>query len=146
MRAKLLHESKGQRTFAVVLATGDEVMENLLSFAREHGIGAAGLNAIGALRRATVAYFDWERREYMPIRIDEQLEVLSLSGDIALDEENQPRVHLHATLGKRDGSAWGGHLLEAKVRLTLEVIVTEPPPPLHRRLDPESGVALIDLS
>jgi uncharacterized protein len=146
VRAKLLHESDGQRTFAVVLATGDEAVASLLAFAREHRIGAAGLNAIGAFRRATVAYFDPERREYMPIPIDEQLEVLSLSGDIALDDEDEPRLHLHATLGKRDGSAWGGHLLEAEVRPTLEVIVTESPPPLRRRHDPESGAALIDLS
>jgi predicted DNA-binding protein with PD1-like motif len=146
MRSKLLHESDGQRTFAVVLASGDEVVASLLAFAEEHRVGAAGVSAIGALRRATVAYFDWERLEYMPIPIDEQLEVLSIAGDIALDEEERPRVHLHATLGKRDGSAWGGHLLEAQVRPTLEVIVTESPPPLHRRLDPESGVALIDLS
>jgi uncharacterized protein len=146
VKAKLLHESEGQRTFAVVLVTGDEVVESLLAFAREHRIGGAALNAIGAFRRATVAYFDWERRDYMPIPIDEQLEVLSLSGDIALDKEDQPRVHLHATLGKRDGSAWGGHLLEAEVRPTLEVIVTESPPPLRRRHDPESGAALIDLS
>lgn len=145
MRTKLLHESEGQRTFAVVLASGDEVVESLFAFAREEALGAAGVSAIGALRRATVAYFDWERREYMPIPISEQLEVLSIAGDIALDDDDQPRVHLHATLGKRDGSAWGGHLLEAEVRPTLEAIVTESPPPLRRRLDPDSGVALIDL-
>lgn len=146
MRAKLLHESDGQRTFAVVLASGEEAVESLLAFARERRIGAAGVSAIGAFRRATVAYFDPGRREYLPIPIEEQLEVLSLAGDIVLDDDDKPRLHLHATLGKRDGSAWGGHLLEADVRPTLEVLVTESPPPLRRRHDPESGAALIDLS
>ena len=146
MRAKLLHESDGQRTFAVVLASGEEAVESLLAFARERRIGAAGVSAIGAFRRATVAYFDPGRREYLPIPIEEQLEVLSLAGDIVLDDDDEPRLHLHATLGKRDGSAWGGHLLEADVRPTLEVLVTESPPPLRRRHDPESGAALIDLS
>jgi predicted DNA-binding protein with PD1-like motif len=145
VRARLLHEAGGQRTFVVVLATGDEVVASLLAFAEEHRIGAAAVSAIGALRRATVAYFDPDRREYLPIPIDEQLEVLSLAGDIVLDDEDRPRLHVHATLGKRDGSAWGGHLLEAEVRPTLEAMVTESPPPLRRRHDPASGAALIDL-
>jgi uncharacterized protein len=145
MRSKLLHESEGQRTFAVVLSPGDEVTESLLSFARENGIGAAAVSAIGALRRATVAFYDFETAEYKPIPIDEQVEVLTLAGDIALGDDDEPRLHLHAALAKRDGSAWGGHLLEAEVRPTLEAIVTESPPPLRRRVDPDSGLALLDL-
>jgi predicted DNA-binding protein with PD1-like motif len=145
MRTKLLHESEGQRTFAVVLAPGEEVTECLLSFARENGIGAAAVSAIGALRRATVAFYDFETAEYVPIPLDEQLEVLTLAGDIALGDDDEPRLHLHAALGKRDGSAWGGHLHEAEVRPTLEAIVTESPPPLRRRVDPGSGLALLDL-
>jgi hypothetical protein len=145
MRTKLLHQSEGQRTFAVVLAPGDEVTESLLSFAREHGIGAAAVSAIGALRRATVAFYEPEAGEYAPIPIDEQVEVLSLTGDIALGDDDEPRLHVHAALAKRDGTAWGGHLLEAEVRPTLEAIVTESPPPLRRRVDPASGLALIEL-
>jgi uncharacterized protein len=145
VRARLLHESEGQRTFVAVLATGDEVVASLLAFAEEHRIGAAAVSAIGALRSARVAFFDPDRREYLPIPIDEQLEVLSLAGDIVLDDEDRARLHVHATLGKRDGSAWGGHLLEGVVRPTLEAIVTESPPQLRRRHDPASGAALIDL-
>jgi predicted DNA-binding protein with PD1-like motif len=37
----------------------------------------------------------------------------------------------------------GGHLLEAHVRPTLEVVLTESPRHLHKRKDPESGLALI---
>ncbi|HSD24102.1 MAG TPA: PPC domain-containing DNA-binding protein [Solirubrobacterales bacterium] len=145
MKSKLLHESDGQRIFAVVLASGEEACESLVAFARDSGIGAASVRAIGALRRATVAFYDPDIGEYAPNRIDEQVELLALSGDIALDDDDQPRLHLHAALAKRDGSAWGGHLVEAEVRPTLEAIVTESPPPLRRRIDPESGLALLDL-
>jgi predicted DNA-binding protein with PD1-like motif len=145
VKSKLLHESEGQRTFAVVLAPGDEVTDRLLSFARENRVGAAAVSAIGALRRATVAFYNPEAGDYEPIQIDEQVEVLSLAGDIALGDDDEPRLHLHAALSKRDGSAWGGHLLEAEVRPTLEAIVTESPPPLRRRVDPGSGLALLDL-
>jgi len=145
VKAKLLHESDGQRTFAVVLDIGDEVCERLLAFAREQRLGAAGVSAIGAFRRATLAYFDPEQGRYLPIPVEEQVEVVSLTGDIALDDADEPRLHLHAAVGKRDGSAWGGHLLEAEVRPTLEIIVTESPPPLRRRSDPATGLALLDL-
>lgn len=130
----------------ILSLSADAGSSSFLSREQEFRIGAAGVSAIGAFRRATVAYFDPGRREYLPIPIEEQLEVLSLAGDIVLDDDDKPRLHLHATLGKRDGSAWGGHLLEADVRPTLEVLVTESPPPLRRRHDPESGAALIDLS
>lgn len=145
MRTKLLHEHEGQRTFVLALDTGDEVTESMLSFSRENGIGAAEVSAIGAFRRATLAFYDPEAGEYVPIEVGEQVEVLSLSGDIALDEDDEPRLHLHAAVARRDGSARGGHLLEAEVRPTLEVIVTESPPALRRRSDPETGLALLDL-
>jgi predicted DNA-binding protein with PD1-like motif len=70
------------------------------------------------------------------------VEVLSLIGDIAL-HEGKPQVHAHLVIGKKDGTAHGGHLLEARVRPTLEVILTESPKPLHKKYDPESGLALI---
>jgi len=72
------------------------------------------------------------------------VEVLSLVGDIALHGE-EPKVHAHVVLGKSDGTAWGGHLVEAHVRPTLEVILTESPVHLHRKTDPNTGLALIDL-
>jgi len=68
--------------------------------------------------------------------------VLSLLGDIAL-ADGKPKLHAHVVLGKRDGSAHGGHLLEAHVRPTLEVILTESPSHLERVHDPETGLPLI---
>jgi predicted DNA-binding protein with PD1-like motif len=71
------------------------------------------------------------------------VEVLSLVGDIALDSQ-QPRVHAHVVVGKADGTAHGGHLLEAHVWPTLEVVLTKTPDTLRKRFDPETGLTLID--
>jgi predicted DNA-binding protein with PD1-like motif len=57
-----------------------------------------------------------------------------------------PALHLHAVLGKADGSVVGGHLIEAYVRPTLEVILIQPPSYLRKRKDPETGLALIDVA
>lgn len=141
MHAKVLNEVP-ERTIALVLDRGDEVMASLQRFAIEHNLIASRLTAIGAFESATLGYFDWERKAYERIPVNEQVEVLSLVGDIALDGA-RPKVHAHAVLGRRDGSTVGGHLLEARVRPTLEVMLVDSPEYLRRQCDPVSGIALI---
>lgn len=142
MQVKLLHDADGQRTYAVILATGDEVMSSLKDFATREKITVAQISAIGALSDVTLAYFDWDRKAYQKIPVREQVEVASLLGDIA-EADGKPALHLHIVIGKRDGTAMAGHLNEAHVRPTLEAIVTESPAHLRKRHDPESGLALI---
>ena len=142
MRSKLIYDGP-QRTFAVVMETGDEVLSNLSAFARDEKLSAAEITGIGALSDAVLGYFDWQTKDYERIPVEEQVEVLNLTGNVALDDGGEPKLHLHIVLGKRDGTAHGGHLLEGRVRPTLEVIVTESPAHLQRRSDPETGLALI---
>lgn len=143
METKLLHEQNGQRTFAIVLKTGEEVFGSLAEFARKERISAAQLSAIGALSDVELNYFDWEKKEYEKTPVREQVEVASLLGDIALSPEGKPALHLHVVVGRRDGTAMAGHLGQAHVRPTLEVILTESPAHLRKVYDPESGLALI---
>lgn len=143
MQCRKIHEAAGQRTFAVIMETGDEVVSCLEEIAAEHRIDGAGITAIGAFREATLAYFDWEAKEYRDRAFSEQLEVAALVGDVGLDEEGRPALHLHAVLGRRDHSALAGHLRRAIVRPTLEIILTESPSHLKRKKDPETGLALI---
>ena len=143
MRTKILHENDGKRTFAVILETGDEAMACLKSFAEREQLGGAQITAIGALSGAKLAYFDWETKSYSRIPVEEQVEVAALVGDIAVAPDGAPSVHAHAVLGRRDGQAVAGHVQEAHVRPTLEIIVTESPAHLCKAKDPESGLALI---
>jgi hypothetical protein len=143
MESALLAEHSGLRTFVVVLDTEDEALSTLTAFATEHRLAASQFTAIGAFSRAVVAYFDWTTKQYRHITIDEQVEVLSVVGDVTI-EANEPKLHAHVVLGKHDGSAHGGHLVRGFVRPTLEVVLTELPGHLRRRFDPESGLALID--
>jgi predicted DNA-binding protein with PD1-like motif len=145
MRSKLIHESHGQRTIAAVLETGDEVMTVLKELAQRECLSSAQITAIGAFRDAVVAYFDWERKEYLEIPVNEQVEVAALVGDIGVDEAGASALHIHLVVGKRDGSAIAGHLARGHVRPTLEVIITESPAHLRRRRDAETGLNLIAL-
>ncbi len=128
----------------LVFETGDEVVSTLTKFAKERSLSAAHFTAIGAFSDAALGYFDLQRKDYLKNEVKEQVEVVSLIGDIALDK-GQPKVHAHVVVGKRDGAAMGGHLLEAHVRPTLELVLEHAGEQWKRKFDPESGLALIDL-
>lgn len=145
MNAQLLHEHEGEKTFVLIFATGDEVVVELTAFAKEKRLSASRFTAIGAFQEATLGYFNLDKKDYEKIPIREQVEVLSLVGDVALTEKNEPKIHAHVVVGRSDGSTRGGHLLEARVRPTLEVVLVESPRHLHRKHDPKSGLALIQL-
>lgn len=144
MKSRLIHEAGGERTFVLVFDSGDPVKQLLDRFAAEHRIGAARFTAIGAFSAATLGYFDWDDKRLIEIAIGEQVEVLSLIGDVAL-KDGEPTAHAHVVVGRSDGTTRGGHLLEAFVRPSLELILVESPHHLHKRIDPESGQALIAL-
>jgi len=145
MKSKLLHEAHGQRSFAMVLDEGDEVRECLQRLAEQEQLSAAQVSAIGAFAHARLRYFDWDAKRYQPIPLEEQVEVVSLNGDIAEDRSGRPKLHLHAVLGRRDGSAMGGDLESGHVRPTLEVMITESPAHLRRGHEEKTGPALIRL-
>ena len=144
MKTRCIHEANGQRTYVAVLEIGEEVMACMQAFAESEGLSAAQISAIGAFQDAILAFWDWDTKQYERIPVRDQVEVLSLDGDIALEQGGKPKLHLHAVLGRRDGSTVGGHLMEAHVRPTLEVLVTESPVHLRRRMDETTGLALID--
>jgi predicted DNA-binding protein with PD1-like motif len=143
MQSRLINQAGEQRKFVVVLSSGDEAISSLKSFVEQEKIEAAQFSAIGAFRSAILGYFDWETKSYQRIPVDEQVEVASFTGDVALGPDEKPALHIHCVLGCRGGRAVAGHLLEGHVRPTLEVVLTDSPVHLRKRHDPESGLALI---
>jgi uncharacterized protein len=138
--------SIGERgeSHVLVFDKGDEVIAGLTRFASEQRITGGHFTAIGAFSDVTLGFLDPESKDYEPIELDEQVEAVSLVGDVTLENE-EPLIHAHVVVAKRDGSAHGGHLLEAHVWPTLEVVLTESPSHLRRRVDPETGLPLIAL-
>ncbi|HEY7203564.1 MAG TPA: PPC domain-containing DNA-binding protein [Methylomirabilota bacterium] len=144
MKIRPVDEIGGRRTFVLVCDRRDDPVEALTGAAKRYDLQAASLSGIGAFAEVTIGFFDRSRRDYIRRVIREQVEVLSLLGNIALDQ-GEPRVHVHVVVGRADGTALGGHLLGGSVDPTLEVTIVESPATLRRRTDPGSGLALIDL-
>ncbi len=146
MQSKLISDEPGAQVHVVILDTGEEAFAALTKFANEARISAATLTAIGAFEKATVGWFDFGSKSYRKIEVNEQCEVLSAIGDVAIGDDGKTSLHVHIVLGLSDGSTRGGHLLAGVVRPTLEVVLTEAPAKLRRKKRADLGIALIDIA
>jgi predicted DNA-binding protein with PD1-like motif len=143
MQARVL-DAADPVDWILVFDEGEEVISALTGFARDRGLRAGHFQAIGGFFEATLGYFEWTTRNYLHIPVREQVEVVSMLGDIAMGRDGQV-VHAHAVLGRRDGSALAGHLLAGRIRPTLELILNSTPAALARTYDERSGLALINV-
>src|SRR5271155_2684931 len=143
MQVRLLNPGEPTKQYAVIFYQEDEAFSGLLEFAEQYHVTSAHFTAIGALDEAVLGWFDPQRKMYKKIPISGQHEVIAMSGDIALYQGN-PVVHTHMVVGGPDGTTRAGHVLDAYVSPTLEVMVTVEPVAMQKRFDPETDLTLID--
>jgi predicted DNA-binding protein with PD1-like motif len=146
MKSKQITYEPGAQVHVVILETGEEALAALVQFANDTKILAASLTAIGAFEKAVVGWFDFASKSYRKIEVNEQCEVLSAIGDVAVGDDGKASLHIHIVLGLSDGSTRGGHLLAGTVRPTLEAVLTEATKALRRRKRADLGIALIDVA
>lgn len=143
MKVKLINSGEGPKQYAVIFSAGDEAYSGLLDFAEKYRVTSGHFTAIGALRSVVLGWFDPQKKMYRENPIDEQVEVAAMTGDFAV-YQGKPSLHTHIVVGRRDGTAHGGHVIEAIVSPTLEVFVTIDPVPLQKKYDPSTDLTLID--
>jgi predicted DNA-binding protein with PD1-like motif len=142
---KYLRLGSGQgQTFVLVFDTGDEVVGEIKRFAQAEDVRAARLTGIGGFSQAELGYYRREILSYESIPITEQVELLSLIGNITV-KDSEPLLHAHAVVSHRGGGTSGGHLIAATVWPTLELFVEVYSTELVKRQRPELGIATIDL-
>lgn len=112
-------EATPGRTWVGRLATGDDLVEEIERFCAEQEVGAAWVSAIGAVRRASFAYYEQDERRYLELESTEHHEITSFVGNISI-RDDRPFLHAHGSFASRSGTAVGGHLL-----LGCEVFVAE---------------------
>jgi uncharacterized protein len=145
MKSAKIADDAGSETRVVILDSGEEAFAALTKFANDSKLTVASLTAIGAFEKATIGWFDFNKKTYKKIEVEEQCEVLSAIGDLAIGDDGKASLHVHVVLGLSDGATRGGHLLAGTVRPTLEVVLIDTPSHLRRKKRPELGIALIDL-
>jgi uncharacterized protein len=139
----LMNETNGRRTFVVALEMGEEVVSSITTLARELSLGSSSVTGIGGFQRVRLGFFDYERSDFGENVIDEQVELLSLVGNIADSEEGTPGLHAHVVVGRANATTRGGHLVEGIVRPTMELVIVEYPEHLQRRHDRKTGLVLL---
>jgi predicted DNA-binding protein with PD1-like motif len=146
MHYKLLQAETGigPRTFMLVFESGEELIASLERFAQEQDLPGGHFQGIGALRSITLAYYNAQSEAYEDLPVDEQVELVSLLGNLAVFEGGW-MVHAHALVGKSDGSVLGGHVMQAIVHPRAEVILQVPAGGLRRLRDPQTGLAAIEV-
>ena len=137
-----MEETNGRRTLVDALEMGEEMVSSITGLARELSLASSSVTGIGGFQRVRLGFFDYARSNFRENVIDEQVELLSLVGNIA-DEEGTPHLHAHVVLGRYDATTRGGHLVEAVVRPTMELVIVEYPEHLQRRHDKKTGLVLL---
>ncbi len=130
--------------YIVRLEAGEEVISSLSEFAKKEKVLGGFLFGLGAIKDATLGYFDVENKEYIKKIFNREYEISSLVGNIYYFE-GRPGVHAHVTLSEKDFNAIGGHLFSAVVTGTGEFFVCLSSDILERKKDPQTGLNLLDL-
>ncbi|KUJ95218.1 MAG: uncharacterized protein PWR24_201 [Desulfonauticus sp.] len=124
---------------------GKDLLSELNEIVKQEKINLGKVEAIGALQKATIAYYHQDSQNYELITFNQHLEIVSLIGNVSL-KDNTPFVHAHITLGDNKGNLLGGHLSSESIVFACEfLIIPFTGPSLERKLDQQTGLPLWDI-
>lgn len=129
-------------TYIVRMDKGEEILATLQAFAEKEGVKHASVTALGAVNDFTIGVFDTAAKVYKANRFQGVYEIVSLVGTINT-KDGAFYAHLHMCAGDEQGHAFGGHLNEAHISATAELVVRCLPGRTERRFDDEVGLNLI---
>lgn len=130
--------------FLLKIEKGEEIISSITRFAKENNIIAAHIHAIGAVSAVELGFYHLNKKEYRFKRINKNLEIASMTGNIALFE-NEQTIHAHGIFSDENFVCLGGHVTNATVSATCEVYLTNFNSPLVRKENHEIGLKLLDL-
>lgn len=111
-------------THLLRLSTGSDLYDSITEYAREHDVNVAWVNFLGAVRRASLRYYDQEAKEYRDYVVDRHLEVVAGVGNLSI-LEGEPFLHIHCALSDEDGAGFGGHVNSGTEVFAIEVMLQE---------------------
>ncbi|MDR2047616.1 MAG: DNA-binding protein [Clostridiales bacterium] len=122
---------------------GEEILNALAEIAEREGIRAGCLSAIGAVDYLKAGLFDPKQKKYFVNVFEKDMEIVSLVGNISR-MDGRPYLHAHISAADVNGAVVGGHLNEARVSLTCELVITVFEGGTGRKFDAETGLNLLD--
>ena len=130
-------------TYVIRMDMGEKIVENIMLFAKSENVKLASVQALGAIGELTIGVYKPNEKQYISKTFKGDYEITSLTGTIT-QKDLAPYVHLHISVGAEGGLVYGGHLNEAIVSATVEMIVSVIDGKVGRKFNEEIGLNLFD--
>lgn len=130
----------GDRYF-IRINPGQNLVSTIQKFCENKKIHLATVSGIGSLKSVTLGFFNPETKEYQQKTFKEPLEMASLAGNI-VEKDGKPLLHFHTTVAGDNYKALAGHMVEAQVSLTAEIVITMVKGKIYKAFDDRTGLNL----
>ena len=138
-------ETKISRLIFGKIEPEEDLIDSIIKIVKKHKIKSGIINCIGALKKFTIGFFEIESKEYKLETFEENVELITCIGNIAY-KDDEPIIHLHVSLGRRDYTIIGGHLSKPSIiSVTGEVSIFEIDEELNRTNDPQFNLSLLNI-
>jgi predicted DNA-binding protein with PD1-like motif len=135
---KIIH--KQDNFYTLFFKRGEEVFSGLKTFLEEDNIQAAHISGLGAADELDIAYYNIKTKEYERHEMQEEVEILSLNGNVGIKEDDETVIHLHGVFGRKDLSTFGGHIFKLKISGAGEIHLRVFDGTINRAYDEETGL------
>jgi len=138
-------ETRSERIIIGKVEPDEDLMDSIIKMVKKHNIKSGFINGIGALKKFTLGYFEIDTKNYKMETFNENVELITCMGNITY-KDDEPIIHLHVSLGRRDYSIIGGHLSKPSiVSVTGEVSIFETDKKFYRANDPQFDLSLLNV-
>lgn len=128
--------------YVVRLEKGEEVVSKLKELCKKENIHLGSISGIGASNKVQIGLFNTDTLEYKTTVKEGMFEITSLMGNISMKDE-EVYLHCHINFSDESLSCYGGHLVEAYISATCEIIITEFEGNVNRQFDANIGLNLL---
>ncbi len=141
----MIYTQLGTDKYVLRLESGDDILQSVRQFATAKKLSAGLLEGIGSLSKVKLGHYDFKTRKYSYETFEDDLEILNLSGNIAI-MNREPLSHVHVTLGRRDFSVIGGHMDEGSSANMVEIGIWKLQGNLVKAKDDQIGLNVLQLA
>lgn len=131
--------------YLIRLDKGDHLLESVERFVGETSLEGAWLNGLGAVSEVTLKIYDLDKKEYHSRTFEGVREAVSLTGNIAFDDNGKMVVHMHGVFGDEQYQTIGGHVQDFTAAATIELFIHRAYRPTKRKMDESVGLQTLDL-
>lgn len=131
-------------TIIIRIDIDEDIGEEIKNVAIKENIKLASISGLGAVGKLTVGVYKPKKKKYYSNSFESDFEIVSLTGTITT-KDNEVYPHIHISVGDDKGHVVGGHLNEAIVSVTCEVVLRIIEGSVDRYYDEDIGINLLKL-